>query len=532
MEKYIIAHDLGTTNNKAVLVTTDGRIVDSVRQTYPSGIVMPKAGYAEQVPDEWWNAVASTTKNLLQKTQIKSDDIAGMTFATQMQGFMPVTKEGKPLTNSYIWIDARGARLAKERLYKGLIKIKGYPPLKILNFLRITGGAPGITTGKDQIPKIYWLEENMPELYKNCYKFLDVKDYIIFKLTGKMVTSTDLAVVWWLLDTRKNSPHYNHWSQKLCNMAGIPMEKLAEVQSPNFIVGGLTEEAAKKTGLKQGTPIINGAGDMTCAAVGSGAILDGELHINLGTSGWIGGHVTKRKVDIAHYTGCVGSAYPEKYYLVMGHQELSAGAFEWLIREVLYPKEALWKQTDVEAGTPPYALFEEEASKIPPGSDGLIFTPWLFGERCPLDDYAVRGGLHNLSLDHSRGHIIRAVYEGIALNLKWALFTVENLYSKVDELRIIGGGATNDLWCQIIADVMDRKIQRVEDVQTAVARGAAMLGSFALGYIKNFEDIGKYIKVERTFSPDSRNRAVYNELFGKFKEIYKLNKKWYKALNG
>ena len=306
-------------------------------------------------------------------------------------------------------------------------RIKGFNIFRLLKFLRITGGAPG-HTGKDQIGKILWLQRHEPEVFAKTYKYLDAKDFIIFKLTGAMVTSVDLAVIWWFLDTRKNR---NEWSPELCRMAHIRPDQLAEVKESSAIAGVLTPEAAELTGLRPGTPIINGGGDLTVAALGSGSIGDGELHISLGTSGWVAGHVSKRKIDLPHYTGCIGSTYPSKYFLVMAHQETAGICLEWLKNKVLYHEE----QLKAEAHVPNiYELLDSLAEQAGPGAGGLIFTPWMYGERSPLDDDTVRAGLFNVGLNHSREHIIRAVFEGIAFNTRWAMETIENLYQPVREL--------------------------------------------------------------------------------------------------
>jgi xylulokinase len=521
--QYIIAHDMGTSTNKAVLVAKDGKIVDLVKKEYE--VIYPKHGYAEQNPQDWWDAIGLTTRQLIDKTNVDPDQISAITFSTQMQGLLPVNKEGEPLMNSMIWLDGRGAEVLN-KLWKGPLKVTGYPPLRILKFLRITGGAPGLT-GKDQIPKILWLQQFRPEIYAETHKFLDCKDYVVYKLTGEMAISTDLAVIWWLLDTRKNR---NQWSPALCKMIKLDMDKLTDLRNPTDLIGeGITSEAAELTGLNVGTPVVCGAGDMTCAAVGSGMVLDGELHINVGTSGWVAGHVKKRKFpDISHYTGCVGSAFPDEYYLVVGHQEIAAGALEWVKNKILYWTDELTEREHVERV---YQVFDRLVEEAEPGAKGMMFTPWLFGERCPLDDDNVRGGLFNVGLDHDRRHLLRAVFEGVAFNTRWALETVENLYNKVDCLAIIGGGAQSDIWCQIFADITNRQINRVQNPQEAGAIGAAMLAWRALGQLATMEDIKKTVIVDKSFNPNKELVDFYNQRFEEFKELYKNNEKWYARVN-
>jgi len=521
-EKYIISHDMGTSGDKAILITIYGDIIDSAKYNYP--MYHSKPGFAEQDPFDWWNAICQTTRAVLQKTGVNPKDIVGMTFSSQMQNLIPVSKDGTPLARSMTWLDGRAADIMREQLWTPP-RILGYNIFHLLRFLRITGGSPG-HTGKDQIGKILWLQKHEPEIFSKAYKFLDAKDFIIYQLTGNMVTSVDVAVVWWLLDTRKNN---NQWHPRLCKLAGITPDNLAEVKESAAVVGEITLAASEKTGLLPGTPVINGAGDLSAAALGPGAIDEGELHISLGTSGWVAGHFTKRKIDLAHYTGCTGSTYPQQYYLGMAHQETAGVCLEWLKNKVLYHEDQLTEERKV---AEIYQVLDQLAEQAGPGAEGLVFTPWMYGERCPLDDDHVRAGLFNIGLNHSREHIIRAVFEGIALNTRWAMETLEKLYSKVEELNIIGGGAKSNVWCQIMADITNRKINRVKDPQQAGAKGMALLASMTLGYIESYHDIKNYIKIDQSFYPNPDNRHLYDRLFKEFKNIYRQNKKWYRRMNG
>jgi xylulokinase len=528
-DKLILAYDLGTTATKAVLVSKECEFLSSAVEEYET--LFPQQGFAEHNPDDWWRTLVSTTKRLIEETNTKPDDIAALTFSSQMQGLLPVNEQGSPLMNCMIWLDARGAEYVK-KLWPWP-RVMGYNPYRLFRkFLKITGGAPGLA-GKDQIPKILWFKDKHPEIYDKTHRFLDVKDYLIFRLTGKMITSTDLAFVWWLLDTRKKDGiPKNEWSETLCKIYKIDMRKLPEIRKPTEIIGNLIDKAAEELGLSIETPVICGAGDMTTAAIGSGAVLDGELHCQIGTSGWIGGHVSKREVDIFRYTGCVGSAFPDHYYLVMGHQEIAGAALEWVKNSLLYFKEELEDKEKKHI----YEIFDELVADCKPGAKAkggtnLIFMPWLFGERCPLDDDHVRGGLINLSLDHDRRHLLRATFEGVALNARWALETVENLYSPVQSLSIIGGGAKSDVWCQIYADVMNRRINRVKNPQEAGALGAAIIAKMALGELLEIKEIKRFCHFDKEFSPNQENRELYDHLFEEFKNLYKQNKKWFKRMN-
>jgi len=520
-EKYIISHDLGTSSDKAILMTIYGELVDIAKENYP--LYHPEPGFAEQDPFDLWNAVGKTTRTVITKSGINPKDIVGITFSAQMQGLIPLSENGTPLMPLISWLDGRSANIMHEKIWTPP-RVLGYNIFRLLKFLNITGGSPG-QAGKDQIGKMLWIQKYKPELFEKAHKFLDVKDFIIYMLTGNMVTSVDIAVIWWLLDTRKNR---NQWHPGLCKIANITMDKLPEVKESAAVVGEINHEAAELTGLLPGTPVINGAGDLSAAALGSGAIDEGELHISLGTSGWVAGHYTKRKIDIAHYTGCIGSTYPQKYYLGMAHQETAGVCLEWLKNNVLYHKDQLLKEENVEEI---FQVLDNIAEKTAPGAEGMIFTPWMFGERCPLDDDLVRAGLFNVGLHHTRDHIVRAVFEGIAFNTRWAMETLENLYAPVSHLNIISGGAKSDIWCQIIADILNRNINQVANPQQAGAKGVGLLASMTLGYIDSYQDIKKYIKIKNTFHPNPANRKLYDHLFKEFKNIYKQNKKWYTRMN-
>ncbi len=521
-EKYILTHDLGTSSNKAVLFTVHGKLAGECRQEY--SVCYPQPGYAEQDAYDWWRAVCDTTHAVIRDTGVNPQDIAGITFASQMQTVVAVDRDGEPVMPAISWLDTRAADIMREKLWTWP-RVQGYNIFKLLNFLHITGGAPG-HAGKDPLGKILWLKVHRPDLFAATHKFLDAKDFIVYHMTGRFVKSADMAVVWWLLDTRKNR---NHWHPGLCRLAGVDVSKLPEIRESAAIVGELTGTAAEKLGLMKGTPVINGAGDISSAALGSGAIDEGELNIRLGTSGGVSGHFRKRKIDIPHYTGCIGSTWPDEYYLVLAHQETVGICLEWLRNNIVYHEQALKEEMHVDGI---FQLLDQLAGQAPAGADGLLFTPWMYGERSPLNDQYVRSGLFNVGLNHGREHIIRAFFEGVALNMRWAVETVEHLYWKVESLRAIGGGAKSRIWCQIIADVTNRDILQVEQPQLANAKGVALLASLALGYIEKFNDIKDHIRVHEAFHPNPQHRLLYDTLFKEFKVLYRQNRRWYKRMNG
>jgi xylulokinase len=516
--KYILAFDLGTTGNKAALFDSKLKLIHDVTEKYP--IYYPKTGWAEQDANDYWNSVINATKKLIQEKSIKPEDIIALVFDCQMNCTVPVDETGNPLMKSINWLDTRAAPITR-KFRKGLIKISGFGLKNLLMFIKITGGAPG-SNGKDPISHIIWIKENEPKIYEKTYKFLSVKDFVIFKCTKNAVTSRDLGNTSWLMDS---NPENFNWSDKILKKFKIDRNKLPDIKSSIELAGKLTNEAAKVLGLNSGTPVIVGSGDLTSAAIGSGGILDNQLIICLGTADWVAAHTSKRKKDLIHYTGSICSA--QNKYLCISKQETGAACLDWLINQMFQSDvkkyennlDKLYKETD---------LIVENASA---GAKSMIFTPWLFGERSPLNDPDVRGGFYNLSLNHEKEDILRAVYEGVAYNIKWGLNIVEKLVGKGENINIVGGGAKSRIWSQILADVLDRNIHQMSEPNLAAAKGSAIIALVGLGILKKFEDAIPLLKIDNTFKPNAQNKIVYEKLFKEFLQIYKRNRKMFKALN-
>lgn len=309
------------------------------------------------------------------------------------------------------------------------------------------------------------------------------------------------------------------WSNAILKKYGIDRNKLPEIKKSTEIAGKLTKQAARETGLKEGTSVVVGAGDMASAAIGSGAILQGQVHAYVGTSSWIACHTSDRKKDIMHYIGSICSANPDMYMCV-AEQETGGACLDWA-------RDNIFQEKNQKS----YSVFDEQAANVEPGAGGLLFTPWLFGERAPLDNPTVRAGFYNLSLEHSRENVIRAIFEGVAFNMKWALYYLEKLTGEAQAINLIGGGASSDVWCQIFADVLNRRISQVHDPKEAGAKGAMMIGATALQQINRFEDAARLVKIDKLFKPEAENVRIYENIFQEFKNVYKNNKQMYRRLN-
>ncbi len=535
-KKYILAIDHGTGGPKSAIVSVHGEVVDWSFEEVP--LHVSKGGIAEQDPGDWWNAIIKTSKQVIDNGKVSVDDIVGICNTSQWSGTVPVEKDENHLMNSIIWMDSRGAKYIS-KLYKSLIKVGGYPIFKVLKLLKRTGGAPSFA-GKDSIAHILWIKNELPEIYEKTYMFLEPQDYVNLKLTGKFAVSNVSIHLHWITDIRDIINI--KYSKKLMKLFKVDPSKFpSDIKNSTDILGSIKKEVADELGLNRDTKVMMGAPDVPSANIGSGAIRDYDGHIYIGTSDWIGCHVPYKKTDIVHNIASVPSAIPGRYILA-NEQNIAGGALSFLRDKILYHKDELLKE---EALPDVYKIFDRIVERVPAGSNGLIFTPWLIGERSPVDDHTIRGGLYNLSLEMSREHLIRAIFEGVAYNIKWLFIYVEKFIQKwkmkansgmtkkdivMPEINIIGGGAQSNVWCQIFADVLNRKIRQVKDPILANARGAAFIASVGLGYL-NWEEIPKYIEFSNVFEPNRNNRKIYDKLFKEYVNIYKIMRKPCKRLN-
>lgn len=521
-ERFILAIDLGTSGPKAALVTADGRI--AAGEIEETDVTLLPGGGAEQNPELWWASIGRASRRLMDSSGHLRDRVAGIAVTAQWSGTVPVDAAGQHLSNAIIWMDSRGAGHVRS-MTGGFPSFEGYGLSKLIKFIRITGGAPG-HSGKDSIAHILYIKKELPDIYESTYKFLEPKDYLNLRLTGKFKASYDSIALHWVTDNRNiNKVDYH---PDLLAIAGIPRDKLPDLAQASDILGSITDEAAEHLGVPAGLPVILGTPDLQSAAIGSGAVRDFEGHLYIGTSSWLTCHVPFKKTDLFHNMATLPSAIPGRYF-VANEQETAGYCLTYLRDKIFFA------QDELDTGPVPkdaYLRMNLAAEKVPPGSDGLIFTPWLYGERTPVEDHTVRGAFMNQSLKTTRAHMIRATMEGVALNARWLLKYVEIFTRRrMNAINLIGGGARSPLWCQIIADVTNRVIRQVDDPVQANTRGAGLLGAAALG-LTNFDRIAEQIPVQAVYRPNSSNRALYDSLFNEFQEIYKQNRKIYARLNG
>ena len=514
--KYVLSYDIGTTGAKGTLFDLNLKPLSHAYIGYP--ILYPKPGWAEQDPKDFWKAIVNITNTILNESNIDRNEIAAITFTCQMNCTITVDRQGNPLMKCISWLDTRASELIKKRM-NGVIKYKGMSLKKILFFKKHSGGGPG-KSGKDPVSHYMWLKEYMPDIYEKTYKFLSVKDYIIFRCTNNAVTSLDLANTAWLKD-----PETDEYSKKILETTEIDEEKLPEIKKSTDIAGNLSEIAAKDLGLVSGTPIFVGSGDLTSVALGSGGIENNQMIICLGTADWVATHIPERKTDIPHYIGTINSA--QDNYLYISKQETGAACFNWMVDQLFKDLKIKYEGNSSEL----YKQLDTMVEQAQVGAKQLIFIPWMFGERSPINNSEVRGGFLNLSLDHTRNDLLRSVYEGIAYNLKWSLDPMEKKIGRCKEINLIGGAANSEIWCQILADVLNKDIHKVKDPNLGGTRGSAIIAMVGLGILNQFSDAIPLIDIEKTFKPNPENRDIYSKLFKEFENIYKRNKKMFKNLN-
>jgi xylulokinase len=520
-DKYVLAIDLGTSGPKVALFSVQGELIGSEFQE--TGVILLPEGGAEQSSDEWWKAIETAGKRLLAKGLVPNDNIIAIASTAQWSGTVPVDRDGNALCNAINWMDARGAPYI-HKMFDGPFKVEGYSLPKLLKWLQITGGMPG-NAGKDPLAHILYLKDVQPDIYRRAYKFLEPVDYIGMRLTGKMAASFNSIILHWVTDNRHIENVTYH--DDLVKRSGVDPAKLPDLKPVNATLGLLLPEIARDWGLREDVKVVMGSPDVHSAAVGSGAVRDYETHLYVGTSGWMTCHVPFKKTDVFHNIASLPSAIPGRY-LLTNEQESAGGCLQYLRNNILFP------QDELAVGANPsnaYQLFDQIAERTPAGSDKLIFTPWLYGERAPVDDHLVRGGFHNLSLGMTRANLVRAVFEGVAYNARWLLNAVEGFIGrKVEAINMVGGGAKSSVWCQIHADVLNRPIRQVKDPIEANVRGAALLASASLGYL-GYHEIGTHVPILKTYKPNPDHRKIYDELFAEFVSIYQNNRKIYARLN-
>jgi xylulokinase len=486
----VIAYDVGTSGTKAALIRTDGQVQATAFEAYPT--TYPRPLWAEQDPEDWWRAIATTTRRVLQTAGSRAEQVAGMALTTQMVNLIPLDAAGIPLIRCISWLDGRAGTEAR-----GIMRRFGGERI----FAALIGSA---ITGKDVLPKMLWLKKHEAEVYRRAASLVDCSGYLLLRTTGRRVTECSVASVTGLFDLKRKT-----WDETMMRLFGLERAKFPDLVRSTDLVGGLTPSAAADLDLRAGTPVFGGAGDAQSAPVGAGAVGEGDGHLTLGTSGFAG-VITGRRVVGRRGIVTLQSADPDRFLLI-AEMETAGACVRWAV-EQLY---------GMQPGSEGYQKMDREVAASPPGAGNLLFTPWMYGERAPVADELLRASFINLGANHSRGDMARAIYEGVAFNFRWQLELIEELFGfRPDPLRVMGGGARSAPWVQILADITGRTMEVMPRPQEASAIGTGLLAAVGLGVHPSIASLRDLIKPERVVLPTSSGFEDYRPAYSTYQALY------------
>lgn len=491
--RYLIGIDIGTSSTKVLILDEQGNIVDDRDRNYEFD--QPENGWTEQDPALWWNAVLELIPEILQENKIKAKDIKGIGIAGQMHSLVMLDKNDQVLRKAILWNDQRTAKQVDE-----INQIVGAE-----RHIQLTSNPPltGFTS-----PKVLWVRENEPDIYEKCRKILLPKDYIRFKLTGEYVSDVSDASGMGFLNVKART-----WSDEILKDLEINPAWLPRLVESIEVSGYLKEDVAKELGLEVGTPVVGGAGDNAAAAIGVGAIKDKTGFTTIGTSGVVFVHSSKPSTDEKGRVHTFCSAVPNEWHL-MGVTLAAGSSLQWFKNKFCQAEEEIADKQGIDV----YQLMDKMAEEIKPGSNKLIFLPYLNGERTPHLDPDSRGVFFGLSSIHDKAHMIRSVLEGVAFSLNDCLSILRQLNVDAEDLMLTGGGAASPLWQEIIANVFDCKMNTCKSNQ-GPSLGAAILAGVGSGVFKDLEDAcGKVVQLKNSIIPD--NQDAYTKYYELYRSLY------------
>lgn len=493
MKPYLLGIDIGTSACKVAVFDRMGHVITAAAGDYP--VYYPRPGWAEQNPEEWWRAVCGAVKQVLKTGDIEPGEIAGVGIDGQSWSAIPVDRDGNVLANTPIWMDTRAGDICRALSEKvGADEI-----------FQLCGNSlqPSYTTAK-----ILWYQQNLPEVYARIHKILQSNSYIAYQLTGVMTQDISQGYGLHCFDMRTGT-----WDEKMCEKLGIPPEFLPDIYPCHQVIGTVTGKAASECGLCVGTPVIAGGLDAACGALGAGVLRPGETQEQGGQAGGM---------SICTDTYCADSRLILSYHVVPGRWLLQGGTtggggvMRWMEQQFGDYERAEGKRL----GKSSLELFNEMAARIAPGSDGVVFLPYMSGERSPIWDPDAKGMFYGLDFGKTKAHFIRAAMEGVAYSLRHNLEVAGEAGADVDVLRAMGGSANSLLWTQIKADITGKKIV-VPSSDTATTLGAAILAGVGVGMYGSFEEAVKLtVTVKRFHEPNPEHAAVYGENYRIYRELY------------
>ena len=515
--RYVLAIDMGTGTVKAALVSDGGEIAGSAMRAI-STTQLPGGG-VEQDPNEWWTVSVAAAREALAASSVPAERVAAIKCATQWAVTVPVDERGDALSPAISWMDTRGGPHVR-RLIDGPVKVAGYDVRKLRRWLRLSGGAP-VPAGLDGLGHVLHLKYDRPEVYSAARALLEPMDYLNLRLTGRVAATAGTMFTYWVVDNR--DPARSGYDDGLLRLAGIDGDKLPELIAPDAVVGTLTAESASQLGLPLETQVLAGACDLHSATIGAGSVDDGDAYFYVGTSSWMSCHLSERRRDLRHLLTTMPASLPGRY-VVVAEQGTAGRCLEFLKDNILYP--------DGQAPPDVYERLAAAAAEVPPGSDGLIFTPWINGVFVPKEDHVTRSAFFNQTSRTTRGHYARAVMEGVAYNMRWLRGHLEKFVGRpFERLSFIGGGAQSDLWCQIHADILGVPVRQVENPRYANAVGTALSAFVALGELRP-DEVPALVRTTAVFEPEPAAQRVHDAHYAEFMRFYRRARPIYKRLNG
>ncbi len=491
MEQYLIAHDLGTSGDKATLFSTSGQLIKSVTAAYNTHFF--NTTWAEQEPEDWWQAFCQNNRALLQ--DVDASRVKAMAFSGQMMGCVAVDRQGKPLRPAIIWADQRAQeqeRFLKERL----------DPWE---FYQTTGHR---ISASYSLEKLMWVRDNEPDVYKNTYKMLQAKDYLVHRLTGQFVTDYSDASSANCLDLQALC-----WSDRILDAAGIDRDKLPQVRESTYVAGEITPSLSAACGLPMGTPVVIGGGDGVCAAVGAGSVSDGQAFTYLGSSSWVALTSSQPIFDPQMRTYNWAHLVPGKYS-PNGTMQAAGNSYQFLRRTLCQDLECLAQ----EQGVSPYALMDREITASPVGAKGLLYLPYILGERSPRWNSEARGAFIGLKMEHTRGDMLRAGVEGILMNLA-IILDVFRQDREIPDINVIGGLSKGAPVRQALADIFGVRAYQLDWLDEATSMGAAVAAGVGVGELEDFSAINRFVKAANIVEPNWENHKKYEAL----REVFDLS---------
>jgi xylulokinase len=513
MSRLVLAVDLGTGGPKVGLVTLEGELVwwehTPVRTTYGPG------GAATQDADHWWRLVVDSTRRGLAATASRGDQVVAVGITGQWASTVPVDASGAPVSDCVMWMDSRGAAYSRAVVGGHL---QGYRGRALATWVRHSGGVPA-TSGDDPIGHMLHLERDRPDVARRARWYLEPVDFLAMRFTGVAAASPMSMTAAWLTDNRR--PDVLEYDARLVGLAGVDPAKLPPLVRSVSVIGPVTPAVAAELGISPTAQVVTGLPDLHGAAVGSGCVLAHQTHASIGTTAWVSCPLPTKKTDVIRQLATV-PGLGDGSYLLGNDQESAGRSLEWFRDNVA---------VGIGGARPTYEQITAAAATAPPGSGGVIFTPWLGGERSPVDDRRARGGFHNVSLATTQAHLARAVLEGVGHNLRWLLEAADHFTRRrLGPIRIVGGGAQSDLWCQIVADICDREVERVAEPLLAGLRGAALAAGLGLGELRPGQIRG-LVPVDGTFLPAPADRETYDRAFAEFPRLYRSQRPMFRRLN-